>query len=418
MNKLFTGIILLAIAMVISSVSAYFSVVGLAALFAATAIPVIIMGSSIEAGKFIATSWLHANWKNPNVSRKMKYGMGFMIFVAMLVTAIGVYGFLSKGHLEQEAPVEGLELQIAQKQQQITMLQEDNNGLLAKQKQLDASIDTYLKKDNANAGLRARKAQSSERQSIDKQITANNDQIKKLNEEILPLKMQSSEVHAKLGPVKYVAELLGLTDTGSAVRMIILLIMVVFDPFALMLLISSTITLGEHFQEKADKKKTDIQLPVSQPVTPEPETNISGHLDDHPDFGEEPDPQTAKLMPVVEPQIIEEKPKVKRRGRKKKENPNDDQKYQEELRKFVDEAYLGKQEVTVDDVLDRIAAAPQDEKDAIIAMLEKSPDVLDKIIQTIEDVKNEETKPSANDGEVSHTSAQSNDSSSSGWLKH
>ena len=103
--------ITLLIALSISAIAAYFSVVGLVALFAAAAIPVAIMGGVLEVGKIVATAWLHQNWRT--APRLLKTFLTTAVVVLMLITSIGIYGFLSKGHLEQQAPVAGMESQIA-----------------------------------------------------------------------------------------------------------------------------------------------------------------------------------------------------------------------------------------------------------------------------------------------------------------
>jgi hypothetical protein len=256
--KLFSGIITILFALLISATAAWFSVAGLVALFAATAIPVMIMGTVLESSKLVAAGWLHSNWKNPNVNFVHKAYLTIAVIALMIITSIGIYGFLSKGHLEQAAPIAGIELQINAKQQQIQMLQDSNTRLEQEQKQMDAGVNAFLQGGSlrgAAAGLKARGRQSSERAGIQKQMEANNDQIQKLNADILPLKQQTVEVEAKLGPVKYVAQLFGWQDTDKAVRLVILTIMVAFDPLAVILLISATISFGEWAEEKRAKKE-------------------------------------------------------------------------------------------------------------------------------------------------------------------
>jgi hypothetical protein len=271
--KLFSGLITILFALLISATAAWFSVAGLVALFAATAIPVMIMGTVLESSKLVAAGWLHSNWKNPNVTFIHKAYLTIAVIALMIITSIGIYGFLSKGHLEQAAPLAGVELQINAKQQQIQMLQDSNTRLQQEQKQLDDGVSAFLQGGSlrgAQAGLKARGRQSSERANIQKQMDANNAQIEKLDADILPLKQQTVEVEAKLGPVKYVAQLFGWQDTDKAVRLVILTIMVAFDPLAVILLISATISLGEWAEERAAKKtkQETTQKPVDQARLP------------------------------------------------------------------------------------------------------------------------------------------------------
>lgn len=286
--KFLSGVITLLMAVIISGVAAYFSVVGLAALFAATMWPVIIMGASLEAGKLVAAQWLHENWANRNVTWFHKSYLVIAVGVLMGITAIGIYGFLSKGHLEQKAPIAGIELQIAQKEQSIKFLEADNQRLTDKLNQLDTSVNSFLKGDKATAGLAARNRQKAERKDIDTQMAENNTKIKAVYDELLPLKVSTSEVEAKLGPVKYVADLFGWQDPNSAVRLIILLIMVAFDPLAVALLISASISLGEW---QASKKKEEVATTPSSDdqALPEPQPVV--------------DMQEPVAEPVVEPII-------------------------------------------------------------------------------------------------------------------
>src|SRR4051812_43974174 len=113
--KLFSALIALVFAIAIASVAGFFSIIGLASLFAAAFWPVVLMGAVLEGGKLVAAGWLHANWHNRNVSPLHKGYLTAAILALMLITAIGVYGFLAKGHLDQQVPLASVSLQIAQR---------------------------------------------------------------------------------------------------------------------------------------------------------------------------------------------------------------------------------------------------------------------------------------------------------------
>lgn len=275
--KLFSGIITLLTALLITATAAWFSVSGLIALFAATAIPVLVMGTILESAKIVAAAWLHMNWDNKNVNWIHKTYLSLAIFALMIITAIGIYGFLSKGHLEQQAPVAGIELQISAKQQQIDMLTQTNQRLTNELTQMDQSVNAFLTSGKASAGLKARQSETAERKGVQKQIDDNNNQIQKLETDILPLKSQTAEVEAKLGPVKYVAQLFGWQDTDKAVRLVILTIMFAFDPLAVMLLISSQISFTEWVEQKNQKKaelESKEELKVQHIVEPKVEESV------------------------------------------------------------------------------------------------------------------------------------------------
>ena len=252
------------IAAAISSVAAYFSLVGMGALFAATFWGVVVMAGTLEVGKIVATKWVHTNWHNP---RAPWYFRGlFCVFIAalMIITSLGIYGYLSKGHLEQSAPVAGLNIQVAQFETQLKQKQTENDQLQKRLDQISRITDKSLE-TSGKAGLRAASSQKRESAAIQSRIDENNKTINDLNTKLVPLKTQGAEVEAKLGPVKYVAELFGW-DPESAVRIIICIIMIAFDPLALSLFIAGSISLKDW--QEARKKKEEPEVKTEDYVFP------------------------------------------------------------------------------------------------------------------------------------------------------
>jgi hypothetical protein len=415
--KLFSASLTLLFAILISIVAAYFSVVGLAALFAATFIPVVIMGATLEAAKLVAAQWLHSNWKNRNVNFLHKSYMTAAVGALMLITSIGIYGFLSKGHLEQEAPLAGIELEVKQREQQIAMLQANNASLQTKLTQLDKSIDAYLTNDKASQGLKARARQKSERDTIDKQLVSNNEKISKLNSEILPLKMQTSEVEAKLGPIKYVAELFGWEDANSAVRLVIMILMFAFDPLAIVMMLSAQITFDELSKERRARKdkessKDDVLPNNPEDVTPvaviAPELagGVSSDAQVTPELLEEPQPVLNIENDAEHDEVkIEEIPVVVFTPTPVVEEltadeviiePKSTAKYRRALKKFVRDAYLTTHEEQVAEVPQAKAVKEEpivatdptsNEKNQLIKLLEQQPELLNVVIEVITEYK-------------------------------
>ena len=182
------GILTLLIALSISAIAAYFSVVGLVALFAAAAIPVAIMGGILEVGKIVATAWLHQNWKS--APRLLKSFLTSAVVVLMLITSIGIYGFLSKGHLEQQAPVAGMASQIARNnltiettEAQIARLREETVGATV--------VDDTARQQAIEAQRQQVQARIDEVQlrltPIDTRIQAQRDIIRRLEDRIAGL---------------------------------------------------------------------------------------------------------------------------------------------------------------------------------------------------------------------------------------
>lgn len=278
---LLSGLLVLVLALVISGVSGYFSVVGLAHLFAGAFWPVVIMGSALEAGKLVAAGWLHANWGNKRASKLLKGYLTLAVAVLMAITALGIFGFLSKGHLEQEAPLAGIELKISQTEDRIRQITAERARFETRQAGLDQAVAALLTNaktaKETQAADRARVAQAKDRREIAKEIAVRDAEINKLNDSLVPLRMSVSDVSAKLGPVKYVAQLFGWTDPNTAVQMVILMIMFAFDPLAVVLVLAGTLTIGGWLDERrARKARAEVKevadaftLPEGFPASPE-----------------------------------------------------------------------------------------------------------------------------------------------------
>lgn len=261
-------------ALAISGIAAYFSIIGLAALFAAAFWPVVIMGTTLEVAKLVATAWLHQNWKNIKVSYLHKFYMFLAIVALMIITSVGIYGFLSKGHLEQDAPLKEVELQINQKRLSLEQIEQEKISNEKRLQILDKSLDVLLNNDRATQALTAKKQQEKERSEIRKLIDNSNQQASQLRLEILKLQQSTLDVEAKLGPIKYIAALFSWDDTGTAVRFVILILMFAFDPLAVVLVISATITLNQWNENrkkiKEDKKGIDIKEVIIEKVIEKP----------------------------------------------------------------------------------------------------------------------------------------------------
>lgn len=391
-------------AILISVVAAYFSIVGLAALFAATFWGVVVMGATLELGKIVAATWAHEHWADKSVSRLHKGYLVGAVGALMLVTSLGIYGYLSKGHLEQAAPMAGTNLQIQQGELRIQQIQADNERLTTRLNQLDQSVNVMLGNDRASQGLRARGQQRAERAEINTTMDENNKAIQDIQTELLPLKTANLEVEAKLGPVKYVADLFGWQDPEAAVRMIILIIMVAFDPLALVLIISGGISLRQYqerkrakLESKAEDTKEDEPLVAEEPIenfTAEPEVGVVTLVSELPS-SEDLDDQTkedvsyfsAKLStanPVFIPSGYEPEAKSEEvipafPFMKELEAQQDAEENQATLQTEVAEEEL----VSVESE-DEQEAPALSEKEQLLNMLEKNPDILQDIIEVVD----------------------------------
>lgn len=291
-------------ALTLSAIAAWYSVVGLTAIFAAAVIPIIIMGASLEIAKVVTTVWLHRYWD------KCKWGMktyltGAVVTLA-LVTSMGIFGFLSKAHMDQGIPTGDVAAQIQLIDEKINIQKElissERQNIEAARKtlsQMDAQLTARLDRGDSEAGVeravqirqqqrRERAALNSEISAAQKRIEASNQEIQELNLEKAPIAAKYRQIEAEVGPVKYIAALIygDNPDTATlerAVRWVIILLIFVFDPLALMLVIASISSYKWEFGEKKEEEPfvdtgskgylplTDSELEGRSTPLPEPE---------------------------------------------------------------------------------------------------------------------------------------------------
>jgi hypothetical protein len=229
-------------AFLLSGIAAYYSVVGLAAIFMGAFWPVVIMGSALEFSKLVTASWLYRNWKTTPIL--LRSYLTIAVVILMLITSMGIFGFLAKSHIDStlDSGANSIELKAFNQQQKIT--EDKLNYLLARAK------------DPSTASNR-----------LDKQIQDAQKELTNINKQKLPLLKESNKLSADVGPIKYVADMFFGDGEGSldkAVRMVIFAIMLVFDPLAVLLLIAGNISL-----KAKDEVKTDsTEIPVEDWVSP------------------------------------------------------------------------------------------------------------------------------------------------------
>lgn len=236
--------LLLSTALTLSAIAAYYAVAGLMAIFAASAIPIMIMGGTLEASKLVVASWLYRNWKQIPILMKTYFTTALVIL--MLLTSMGIFGYLSKAHLDQAIPSGDVASKLNLIDEKIKT-QKDNVDTSRKAiQQMDAQVDqTLSRSDDTKGAERAvviRRQQQKERSILLAEIGTAQKEIAKLNEERAPIAAEVRKVEAEVGPIKYIAALLyDNTDEGmleKAVRIVIIMIVLVFDPLAVLMLIA------------------------------------------------------------------------------------------------------------------------------------------------------------------------------------
>ena len=261
---MFFGILTLLTALSMATVAAVFAIYGIIAIFAGMPQFALIMGAVIELGKVVGVSWLYRNWNEPT---KIKYFMAPLVLVAMLLTSMGIFGLLSKAHLEQTSPVANNEIQITRLDQQITREQSRITDAEQVISQLDQSVQALIEFDRIrgpDGAIAVRESQAEQRELLRQTIDTAQTEVDKLEDQKLELTQELTAIALEVGPVKYLAELVYGTETDrteEAVRWVIIAFIFVFDPMAILLLMAANYTLDQ-------RKKQPLvpEIPKQEPI--------------------------------------------------------------------------------------------------------------------------------------------------------
>ena len=288
----------------ISIIAAGYSIIGLATLFAGAVVPIIAMGTALEIGKLVAASWLYQNWRS-DVPKLLKTYLFTAIIVLILITSMGIFGFLSKAHLDQIQPTTGnaLNIQVIDKQinQQQVIIDRAEKTLNS----LDAALDKYIDMEYVTRGLKEREKQKVERDQLNKTINEATAKIVELNKSKSQIELEQIKIEAEVGPLKYVAELIYGEDAkshfDSAVRIVIMILIFVFDPLAVLLLIAANISLRQ-WRTKKNLTKIDNELELKKKLEKLEKKNkkLRGYHSLVKEFGDDPDEIRLKLNQIYD----------------------------------------------------------------------------------------------------------------------
>ena len=255
------GYFTLFVALVISAVAAYYSIVGLTAIFSAAVIPIVIMGASLEVGKVTAAIWLKLNWHRANLTYKL-YLVPALIFL-MLLTSMGIFGFLSKAHSDQSLVSGDVQAKISVYDEKIRTAKDNIDANRKALKQMDEAVDQVMGRSadekGADKAVSIRRSQAKERARLLSEISAEQKTIATVNEARAPIAAEVRKVEAEVGPIKYIAAFVYGDDPEAnilerAVRWVIILIVAVFDPLALVLILAAQQSIK---WAREDKQETD-----------------------------------------------------------------------------------------------------------------------------------------------------------------
>jgi hypothetical protein len=243
------GYLTLFTSLILSLSAAVYSILGLTAIFAAAFWPIVVLGGSLEIGKIVTTLWLHKYWTRAELQYKLY--LCSAVVILMVLTSMGVFGFLSKAHLDQAVPSGDIQAQVQIFDDKIQTQKDNIKTARSALTQMDSAVDQVMGRSSdekgADKAVAIRRSQARERTALQNDISKAQTEITRLQEQRAPIASQARQVEAEVGPIKYIAALVYGDNPDAnllekAVRWVIILIVVVFDPLALTLLLAATKT--------------------------------------------------------------------------------------------------------------------------------------------------------------------------------
>ena len=294
----------------ISAVAVWYSVAGLVSIFAAAAVPIMIMGVVLELSKLVATIWLKQNWFI--APRLIRAYLLAAVAILMVITSMGIFGYLSKAHLDQAVPTGTVVAKIAMIDEKIKTERDNAETARAALRQLDTAVNEIMSRSRDERGAersaQLRRQQAQERTRLNNDVAKANAAIAKLNEERAPLAAELRAVEAEVGPIKYIAALIYGDNPDAnllerAVRWVIIIIVIVFDPLAVVMLLASQYSF-QHFRnqkQKDEDNNNNNKEPDNDPTPPGTGNTTVDRLDVQPN--EPAGVDTSTPAPPPEPQV-------------------------------------------------------------------------------------------------------------------
>jgi hypothetical protein len=260
---MFFGLLTLLTALAISTVAAWYSIIGLMAIFAGATTAIMIMGIVLEIGKLICASWTFTNWKKCPVIMKTYFIVA--VVVLMLITSLGIFGFLSRAHITQSSPTALLEERIERINLKTNQRQTQINRYQGRLDTLDQALQRYIELGAISKGLSKIGAMDNETNLLKTKISTLETEIDELTDKKYGLKTELNLAEVEVGPIRYVASMIyddvSESQLEEAVRWIIILLIFVFDPLAVVLVIAANISLKDYRKERKMATRTVTVMP-------------------------------------------------------------------------------------------------------------------------------------------------------------
>lgn len=249
--------ITLFLSLCLAGAAAYFSIIGLTSIFIGAFWSIVVMATLLELCKLTTAAWLHLEWNK--IVWWIKGYLGIALVVLMLITSGGIFGYLSKAHLEHTTVNEELIVQIDRVEEDIGINQDRLDRIDRQLGLFDKALDRYIDEGYVSRGLDKRKEQQEERTQLEEARAEISTKLQELQSQRSDLRKQNVVVEAEIGPLKYIAEIIygdeARNHYSEAVRWIIMALVLVFDPLAVLLLVVSAKALRNdevYFMNKKD----------------------------------------------------------------------------------------------------------------------------------------------------------------------
>lgn len=255
---MFIGILAIIAAVLLSVISAIFSISGIVTIFSGAALGAGVMGAVLEFSKISATVWLYSFWKKAHKLLKTYFIIAIVILIS--ISSVGIFSFLVKAYVGQGEETQQIETKIERVQRYIDreeqVIERSNEQL----NQLDAAIEKYIELNVVTRGLDAREEQKEERDTLNNRIIEAEEKIAQYEDQLFELKQTLNTLEVNVGPVKYIAILLYSEENAenyydNAARILIILIVIVFDPFAVLLMVAGNVALDRKPKKKTGRPK-------------------------------------------------------------------------------------------------------------------------------------------------------------------
>ncbi len=250
----------------IAGSAAFFSVIGLARVFSGAFWSIIAMGSSLEAGKLVAASYLYRHWTD--MSKAMRAYLFTAVVILMAITSMGIFGYLSSAFQSNVLPYQ-------QQQQQIVLVENDKIEAehlkaerMAREEEINKQI-ANLPSNFVRGRSKLMDANKDELQQIRLDVAHYTEQIQADAIKLAELKSKILEETAHVGPIIFIAQVFG-ADVNQSTKWLIILLILVFDPLAVILTVGTNLAILKYKNEKKPQPITTQQIETIGVVEPQP----------------------------------------------------------------------------------------------------------------------------------------------------